>query len=286
MIKKINLISLLFSLTPLFLSAQQINFTGKFEPGSLVIAEGNDIEQAYLNDTELQVDGSKIFVFGFDRNDSGKQLLKIKFADGKVSLIKIKLPEREYKVQKINNMKPELIKAPAELDERIKKEREISSEARSRIGVIDRALFKSGFQRPVVNGRVSGVFGSQRILNGKPGNIHNGLDIAAPTGTPVYAMAEGVVQLAADTFYYSGNNVLLDHGQGLNSFYLHLSKMDVQTGDTVKKGQKIGEIGTTGRSTGPHLHWGVQWYNRRVDPAELIKPEFKLFAGKSESEKK
>ena len=123
-------------------------------------------------------------------------------------------------------------------------------------------------------GRVSSVFGSARILNGIPKNAHNGYDIAAPIGTSVYAMTDGIVRLAADNFYYPGNYILLDHGQGLNSQYLHLSKMIVKKGDRVKKGQKIGEIGTTGRSTGPHLHWGVQWYLRRIDPARLLELDF------------
>ena len=101
--------------------------------------------------------------------------------------------------------------------------------------------------------------------------MHNGLDIAVPRGTPVYAMTDGVVILTADNFYYAGNHIILDHGQGVNSFYLHLSKILVKEGQFVKKGEVIGKVGTTGRSTGPHLHWGVQWFSKRVDPARVLK---------------
>jgi len=104
--------------------------------------------------------------------------------------------------------------------------------------------------------------------------MHNGLDIAAPRGTPVYAMTDGIVRFVADNFYYSGNFILIDHGQGLNSSYLHLSRTFVKEGEFVKKGEKVGEIGTTGRSTGPHLHWSVQWFGKRIDPAILLKINF------------
>jgi len=256
------------------LIAQEINFFGEFEQGTLVVAQGDPVEWARLNDQELKVDDSGIFTFGFDRNEPDTMILNVKFKEGKVLLKKIKMHKRQYKIQRINNMKKDLVTAPKNLNQRIKKERQIALEARRPIGKIDTAFYKVGFIRPVKGGRVSSVFGSARILNGVPKNAHNGYDIAAPTGTSVYAMTDGIVRLAADNFYYPGNYILLDHGQGLNSQYLHLSKMLVKKGDRVKKGQKIGEIGTTGRSTGPHLHWGVQWYLRRIDPARLLELEF------------
>ena len=254
--------------------AQEINFFGEFEQGTLVIAQGDPVEWARLNDQELKIDDSGIFTFGFDRNEPDTMILNVKFKEGKVLLKKIKMHKRQYKIQHINNMKKELVTAPKDLNQRIKKERQIALEARRPIGKIDTAFYKVGFIRPVKGGRVSSVFGSARILNGIPKNAHNGYDIAAPIGTSVYAMTDGIVRLAADNFYYPGNYILLDHGQGLNSQYLHLSKMIVKKGDRVKKGQKIGEIGTTGRSTGPHLHWGVQWYLRRIDPARLLELDF------------
>jgi murein DD-endopeptidase MepM/ murein hydrolase activator NlpD len=135
---------------------------------------------------------------------------------------------------------------------------------------VKEALFAQGFVKPIEKGRISSVFGSQRILNGVPKSPHNGIDIAVPSGTPVKAMSDGKVILSADDFYYAGNFIILDHGLGLNSMYLHLSQTLVEEGQYVKKGEIIGKVGTTGRSTGPHLHWSVQWYNKRVDPDSVF----------------
>ncbi|MCF6270471.1 MAG: M23 family metallopeptidase [Melioribacteraceae bacterium] len=254
--------------------SQELKFYGSFEQGNLIIAEGNEIKWAWIDDVELKVDNEKVFTFGFDAKESGNRILKVKHEYGKVSLKKIELPTRKYKVQRINNKKQQFSATPDSLKVRIKKEREISNKAKSEIGKIDTAFYKSGFIRPIKGGRISSVFGSQRILNGVPKNMHNGLDIAVPRGTPVYATADGIVRLAADDFYYAGNYILLDHGQGLSSFYLHLSESLVHKGERIKKGEIIGRVGTTGRSTGPHLHWGMQWYTKRVDPARILKMKF------------
>ncbi|MBN1299852.1 MAG: M23 family metallopeptidase [Melioribacteraceae bacterium] len=251
--------------------SQSVEIIGEYKQGNLLYGVGEGIEYAFLDSTDLQVFENKYFVFAFDRDDRREHLLKIKLSDGRLILKKILPEESDYKIQRINNIKQKHVTPPREELDRISKEREVSRQARSTIGKIDTAYYIKGIVRPVKGGRISGVFGSQRILNGKPRNIHNGLDIAVPRGTPVYAMTDGVVKLAADTFYYAGNNILIDHGQGLNSFYLHLNEIDVEEGEFVKKGQKIGEVGSTGRSTGPHLHWGVQWYDKRIDPAILLK---------------
>lgn len=256
------------------IQAQELEIFGKLEPGTLIIVKSDPVERAKLNEQELKVGDEGLFCFGFDVAERGSSILNIKFKSGKVLLKKIHLGPRQYKTEKISNMKSDYVTPSDTLQARIKKERKIALEARSPIGKIDTALYKSGFFRPIKGGRISGVFGSQRILNGIPKNIHSGLDIAVPRGTPVYAMADGIVRLTADNFFYPGNYILLDHGQGLNSQYLHLSKMEVREGDRVKKGDLIGRVGTTGRSTGPHLHWSVQWYLRRIDPARLLTMKF------------
>ncbi len=273
MMKKVILVILLLAASIL---GQDVKFFGEFKQGSIVIGIAEDAVRIKLDENELNFDSRGIFTFGFDRDDNQDHLLNIKFKDGSVYLKKIVLTEKKYDIQRINNMKQKYVSPPKEESERIKREREIINEARSKVGQIDSALFSTGFVRPVAGGRISSVFGSQRILNGTPKNAHNGIDIAAPRGTPVYAMADGVVLLAADNFYYSGNFILLDHGLGLNSVYLHLSKKDVKEGEFVKKGEKIGEIGTTGRSTGPHLHWGTQWYSKRVDPKDFLEMNYPL----------
>lgn len=251
--------------------AQDVKLLGDFNTGSVIFGVGNGIKYAYLDTIKLDVEEGKYFTFGFDRDDTAVHHLKVKLDDGLVVLKKFKPEQVKYNIQRINNIQRKHVTPPKSESERIARERNISRTARAKIGEVKEAFFLNGFQRPIRGGRISGVFGSQRILNGKPRNIHNGLDIAVPRGTPVHAMSDGFVILSADTFFYAGNNILIDHGQGLNSFYLHLSKMDVKEGEFVKKGQKIGEVGTTGRSTGPHLHWGVQWFEKRVDPAGLLK---------------
>lgn len=251
--------------------SQELNFDGDFRPGDLTVGFAPGASEVTLNGEQLDVSKEGSFLVGFDRDDTNSYILKVRYGQGKVALKKITLPERKYKIQRINRMKKKYVETPKKQLKRIRRESKIIDSVRSRIGELKEPLYTSGFKRPVNGGYITGVYGSQRILNGVPKNAHNGLDIAKPRGTSVYAMADGVVRLAADTFYYSGNFVLLDHGQGLTSVYLHLSKKSVTEGDTVKKGQKIGEIGTTGRSTGPHLHWGVKWYNKRIDPACLLK---------------
>ncbi len=204
-------------------------------------------------------------VIGFDRDDSSSHLLIVEM-EGKTVVKKLNLKKVEYNIQRINRMKQKYVSPPAEVDERIKREREITKAAKRKIGKEKTAHFGEGIIKPVNGGRISSIFGSQRILNGIPKNAHNGLDFAVPTGTPVKAMTDGKVLLSADNFYYAGNFIIIDHGLGLNSMYLHLNESLVTEGQFVKKGDIIGKVGTTGRSTGPHLHWAVQWFDKRVDP--------------------
>lgn len=251
--------------------ANELILKGEIAPGNLILGKAIDAKYILLNDKKIELDEDGNFIFGFDRDAKGTFFLKVKYTDGNISVKKLILPKREYNIQRINNMKKKYVTTPNKELDRIVRERKIKKEYRAKIGDVKEALYNNGFIKPVKKkSRRSSVFGSQRILNGVPKNFHNGVDYAAPRGTPVYAMTDGVVVQAADNFYYSGNFVLLDHGHGLNSVYIHLSKKDVKEGDLVKKGQKIGEIGTTGRSTGPHLHWGVQWYNKRIDPECLL----------------
>lgn len=250
--------------------SQSVKLFGTAQPGNALIGFGENISQVMLNNQKIMVDKSGTFIIGFDRDAEGTHLLKIKYNDGKSEVKKLELPKREYDIQKINSTKKQFSAPPEEELLRIERERQLMRAARNKIGKIDTAYFSSGFTLPIKSGKLTGVFGSQRILNGVPQNIHNGLDYSAPTGTDVYAMADGLVQIAGDDFYYNGNFVLIDHGQGLSSVYLHFSKLNVETGEFVKKGQKIGEVGSTGRSTGPHLHWGVNWFNSKIDPSSLL----------------
>ncbi|NOX17245.1 MAG: M23 family metallopeptidase [Chlorobi bacterium] len=235
-----------------------------------MVGKTANISSVLLDGKNIPFDDG-IFVFGFDRDDKGTHTIKIIFKNGAGKTKKFKLEKGNFKIEKINSAKKQFSSPPANELARIEHERKEMKNARRRVGKINSALFESGFERPVKGGKVTGVFGSQRILNGKPKSPHDGFDIAAPKGTPVYAMADGVVILAGKNFYYNGNFILIDHGLSLSSIYLHLNKMFVKNGDRVKKGEKIGEIGTTGRSTGPHLHWSVRWMKKRINPESVLK---------------
>ena len=259
---------LLFSIT---LFAGEIKLFGKLSSGEIILGQAKDAISIKLNNKEIDFDSNTgYFLIGFDRDETGIFYLNVKFADGFVSVKKLIIPKRKYKIQKINNLNAKLVEAPKSEKPRIDKERKIKNLAKEKIGNLKTPLYLSGFMRPV-KGRMSSVFGSQRILNGIKKDPHNGVDFAAPSGRKVYATAKGKVLLCAKNFYYSGNFILLDHGQGLNSFYLHLSKILVKEGEIVNKGQIIGLVGSTGRSTGPHLHWGTQWFKKRIDPISLLR---------------
>lgn len=265
---KFLFIAFLF-LIPSLITAQDLKFFGEAAPGRIIIGEGPGIKEAFLNDKPLMVDAEGRFVAGFDRDAAGSQIIKVFYNSGKSETKTFNLPERKYHIEKLN-IADRYVTPPKRELKRIERESQQMKQARGKVGIIDSAFYFSGFLSPVKNGRQTGIFGSQRILNGTPKTPHNGIDLAAPKGTPVLAASDGIVQIAGKNFYYNGNFVLLDHGQGLTSVYLHMNRLLVKTGDFVKKGQQIGEVGSTGRSTGPHLHWGVQWYDKRIDPESLL----------------
>ncbi len=134
----------------------------------------------------------------------------------------------------------------------------------------DFEFFLSGFSKPV-DGVISGVYGSQRILNGKARSPHLGIDFAAPKGTDIKSPADGYVTLAENGFYFTGGSIILDHGHGVSTIYAHLDEILVKKGDFIKKGQIIGKVGSTGRATGPHLHFGMNWFGTKIDPELILK---------------
>ncbi len=165
-------------------------------------------------------------------------------------------------------LKKKMVTPPKSFWDRIKKENKVIKEVRSLDSNLDFIFQK--FDWPT-RGIISGVFGSQRILNGKPKRPHYGVDIAAPEGTDILAPTEAIVRMAEKDLYYTGGTVMLDHGHGVTSIYSHLSSINVKVGDKINKDQKIGEVGSTGRSTGPHLDWRINWFSERLDPALFIK---------------
>ena len=214
-------------------------------------------------------DGS--FLLGLGRDMPRANTLTITTDDTCVQEVAVMV--REYQLQEITGVPQQTVTPSEEHLERIRAER-----AKVRIAKAQRLsrddgyrAVRDGFVWPVM-GRISGVYGSQRIYNGRPGTPHYGVDVARPAGTPVTAPAAGVVTLAEPDLFYSGGTVILDHGYGLSSSFLHLSEVSVAVGDQLATGDLIGAIGATGRATGPHLDWRMSWFNQRIDPQLLVPP--------------
>ena len=230
---------------------------GKVPPGSRVEHGGR----------VLRTTGYGTVVFGVGRDQAAPVEVVVHTPDGSRSVQHIAVSQRDWPLQRVNGVPPKTVDPPPAIAQRIAREQAQVTEARRRDD--DRADFAQRFIWPV-EGRISGRFGNQRVYNGKPGSAHSGMDIAAPTGTPVKAPAAGVVTFAAPDLYLTGGTVLLDHGFGISSNFLHLSRLDVKAGDQVAQGQVIGAVGATGRATGPHLHWGMNWFDVRIDPLLVL----------------
>ena len=252
----------------LSLPARALDLQGSFVQGGLVVGRAAPGAKVTLDGKPVRVDGDGRFLLGFGRDAKPTAEFIVATAAG-TERRALKIEKREYRIQRIDGLPPKQVTPDPQTLKRIAKERERIAEARRRD--TEAALFAAGFQWPAP-GRISGVYGSQRILNGEGRSPHLGVDIAAPVGTDVVAMSDGVVALADDDLFFTGKTVILDHGHGLTSVYAHLSATAVKQGARVKKGQAIGRIGATGRVTGPHLHWGVHWRGVGIDPALLPLP--------------
>lgn len=231
--------------------------TGRVSPGSRV----------WLEDVEVRVAPDGHFLLGFGRDASESATLRIREPEGSDKVMRLEVARRNYDIQRVDGLPPRKVTPkPADL-KRIRADAAAIGKARRRDD--SRTDFLSGWAWPVT-GRVSGVYGSQRILNGEPKRPHFGVDIAAPDGTPVRAPADGLVTLLHPDMFYSGVTLLIDHGHGLSTVYLHLKKSLVREGEQIRRGQVIAEVGSSGRATGPHLHWGMNLFNKRLDPSLLV----------------
>ena len=230
----------------------------------MIIARTN-INNVKVNNELIEIDQSGIFVIGFHRDEEKEILLTI---TEKKKLETFLYPmKRKYKVQRIDGLKQTMVSPKRRLWIKLM---QIVRKCLTRSKKVLLGDFTSGFNWPL-KGKITGVYGSQRILNGVPKSPHYGIDIAVPIGTPVYAPASGVISLA-DDLYYSGLTVILNHGLNVNSTFLHLSEIKVSIGDKVSRGQLIGLSGNTGRSTGPHLDWRIDWDGKRLDAEMLAGP--------------
>lgn len=217
-----------------------------------------------LNGQAVEVDADGRFLIAFDRDAPPAAKLVATLADGRVVEKPIAVAPREWRIERVDTPLRPVKSSEAFLALR---KPELEAIAAARLTKTDALGWKQRFIWPRT-GRISGLFGSQRVYQGQPGAYHGGVDVAAVTGEPVVAPAAGVVILAASDKPYTleGHLLMIDHGHGLNSAFLHLSRIDVKVGDHVAQGQRIGAVGATGRATGPHLHWGMKWNDARIDP--------------------
>lgn len=251
-------------------SSEHVALDGNFTQGGLVFGRTLPGAKVRLDGEDVMVDEAGRFVIGFARDSALSALIAVTLPDGTIERVSLKIEDRDFPVQRIDGLDRSKVSGFTEEElEKIAADAEKKKAARQTTQAA--AGWAGGFDWPA-KGPISGVFGSRRILNGEPKTPHSGLDVAAPAGTPVHAPAGGIIRLAEPDMYFEGGLILLDHGQWLESAFMHLSRLDAAPGQHVEKGEVIGAVGGTGRATGPHLHWSVKWMGRLVDPELLVPP--------------
>ena len=243
-----------------------VEFKGKFIQGHYIVGITDPSSKIIIDKKNVKVSKDGYFVFGIDR-DRKFDLTITKINNGKKEKIIKKVLKRKYNIQRIDGLEESKVTPPESVYKRIKKENNKIGEARAINS--DLPFFKNKFIMPV-EGIISGVYGSQRILNGKPRWPHYGIDIAAKKGTMIKSSGSGVVTMAEDDLYYTGGTIIMDHGHGISTIYSHLETVLVSVGDKINKGDLIGTVGSTGRSTGPHLDFRVNWFQTRLDPMSIL----------------
>lgn len=264
----------LLALMPVAASAaERLVLNGPMMQGALLMGRTLPGTELQLSGKAVSVSPDGVFTIGFDRDSPKRWELSAVYPDGMRETRQIDIAPRAYNIQKIDGLPDKMVTPPKNVIDRIKAENAEVATARS--NNTPQTWFANGFAWPAL-GPISGVYGSQRILNGKPRRPHYGVDVAAPEGTLITAPAEGIVTLAHPDMYYTGGTVILDHGHGVSSAFLHMKNLKVKVGDHLKQGDPIAELSSTGRATGPHLDWRINWFNVRIDPVlvagEMPKP--------------
>ena len=241
-------------------------FTGSFQQGGLVLGHLAEGETVSYKGKVLPLNNKRQFLLGFGRNEPATTKIIVHKKSVDTTIILNVVP-RQYAIQKIEGVPQKTVTPSAKDTDRIKKDIIVVKKARKYIGAQDD--FTAGFIQPA-SGPITGVYGSQRFYNGVPKSPHYGIDYAAPTGTPVKAPAAGIITLVHDDMFYSGGTLILDHGHGLSSTFLHLSDILVEEGQRVSREMVIAKIGSSGRATGPHLDWRMNWLDQRIDPQLVL----------------
>ena len=244
-------------------SSFAVTFDGKFIQGSFILGKTEPGSVVFIDKKKVKVTSDGYFAFGLGRDRKNDIIITV----NEKKIIK-KVYKRKYNIQRIDGLEEKKVTPPEEVYARIKKENKWIGDSRAINS--DLTFFKNKFAIPIENAIITGVYGSQRILNGKPKWPHYGLDFAQKEGTPVKAMLDGTVTLAESDLYYTGGTLIFDHGHGISTLYMHMQKILVEKGQKVKQGEVIGMVGSTGRATGPHLDIRLNWFDTRLDPATAL----------------
>ena len=238
-------------------------FDGKFIQGSFILGKTEPGSEVFIDKKKVKVTLDGYFAFGLGRDRKNDVVITI----DKKKIVK-KVFKRKYNIQRIDGLEEKKVTPPEEVYERIKRENKWIGEARAVESNL--TFFTKKFIIPVENAIITGVYGSQRILNGKPKWPHYGLDFAADEGTKIKAMLDGTVTLAEPDLFYTGGTLIFDHGHGISTLYMHMEKILVKKDQKVKQGDIIGTVGSTGRATGAHLDVRLNWFQTRLDPATVL----------------
>ena len=241
---------------------------GKAIQGGLVIISVADGSSLTANNTPLMITPGGLAAIGFHRDETDSITLEETAPDGKIMTLTLTPEVRQYKEQRINGLPGKMVTPPEAVMARISRDSQNVRDARAHASPLD--AFSKQMDWPT-RGIITGVYGSRRILNGQPRAPHYGIDIAAPKGTPVIAPQDGIITMV-DDLYFTGWTIIMDHGHGLSSTFLHLDQTAVEEGQTVKRGEALGTVGSSGRSTGPHLDWRINLFEKRLDPMLVAGP--------------
>ena len=262
--KILLLVSLVFFFSQKLIATE---FKGKFEQGAFILGKTKPGSQVIIDEKKIRVSKEGFFAFGLGRDRNNDIIIKVLY-EGKLEVFEKKIFKRKYKIQRIDGLPKKQVTPPKEVYERIKKDNVLIGQARQTDSPLD--FFKDLFLKPVDNAIITGVYGSQRILNGKPRRPHYGLDYAVREGTPVKAMMDGIVTLAEKDLYFTGGTIIFDHGHGISTLYMHLKDINVKKGQKINRGDIVGTVGQTGRATGPHLDIRLNWFDVKLDPASIL----------------
>jgi len=248
------------------LSAAELR--GKFEQGNLIVGKTTPDSKIFIDKKQIKVSKKGFFVFGLNKDRKNDVTIRI-IKNGLSKEIIKKVYRKKYIIQKINGLPPKKVTPPKEVYERIINDNKLISKARAINS--DLHFFDKKFKLPIKNSIITGVYGSQRVLNGIPKSPHYGLDFAAKEGVKIEAMLDGTVTLAEKDLYYTGGTIIFDHGHGISTLYMHLKDINVKNGQKIRQGDIIGTVGKTGRSTGAHLDIRLNWFGVKLDPASVLK---------------